>query len=70
VDNIVPNWSKLFSTVTVSPELAKLDNTQLLNNYSGPLMIIVVEDNSITPVKFSQNLYEATGSSVKIYSLF
>jgi len=65
VDNLVPSWSKLFSTVTVAPELAKVDNTKLIEKYNGPLLILIGDDDSMTPVKFSQKLYDASGSTVK-----
>jgi len=69
VDNLVPAWSTLFSTVSVSPELAKVDNSQLIKNYKSPLLIIVAEDDSITPVTFSQNLYAAAQSPMKTLAI-
>jgi len=65
VDHLVPNWSKLFATISISPELAKVDNTQLIKRYSGPLMVLVAEYDAITPVAFSQKLYQETGSTEK-----
>lgn len=53
----------------MAPELAKIDNIQLIKNYSGPLLILVAQDDSITPVKFSQKLYEATSSSEKTLAI-
>jgi alpha/beta superfamily hydrolase len=65
VDNLVPTWSKLFSTVKVSPELAKINNIELIKNYKNPLLFLVGENDSTTPVKFSQELYNSSQSSVK-----
>ncbi|MDB2387343.1 lysophospholipase [Shewanella sp.] len=65
VENLTPGWSKLFSTVTVSPELAIVDNTQIIKNYSSPLLVLVAKDDSITPVEFSKELFDASGSSAK-----
>lgn len=65
VENLTPSWSKLFSTVTVSPELAIVDNTKIIKNYNSPLLVLVAEDDSITPVKFSEKLYEASASAIK-----
>jgi hypothetical protein len=65
IDNAVPSWSKVFSTVKVSPELAKLDNFELIKNNNEPLLFLVGENDSTTPVKFSQELYDASNSSVK-----
>lgn len=69
VDNLVPSWSKLFSTVTVSPELIKVDNSQLIEKYSKPLLVLVGKNDSITPVKFSQKLYDSSGSPMKTMSV-
>lgn len=65
VDNLVPTWSKLFSTVKVSPELAKINNIELIKNYSNPLLFLVGENDSTTPVAFSQQLYNVSPSSIK-----
>ncbi len=65
VNNLVPTWSKLFSTVKVSPELAKINNIELIKNYKNPLLFLVGENDSTTPVKFSQELYNSSQSSVK-----
>jgi hypothetical protein len=65
IDNAVPSWSNVFSTVKVSPELAKIDNFELIKNYNEPLLFLVGENDSTTPVKFSQELYDASSSSVK-----
>lgn len=65
VDNVVPTWSKIFATVKVSPELATINNTELIKNYKEPLLFLIGEDDSVTPVKFSQELYDASGSSIK-----
>jgi hypothetical protein len=69
VDNLVPSWSKVFSTVTVSPELATINSTELIKNYNAPLLFLVGQNDSTTPVKFSQELYDASGSTVKILTI-
>ena len=55
VENLTPSWSKLFSTVTVSPELAIVDNIKIIKHYKSPLLVLVAKDDSITPVKFQKN---------------
>jgi fermentation-respiration switch protein FrsA (DUF1100 family) len=65
VDNIVPSWSTLFSTVTVSPELAQINNLELIETYKNPLLFLVGEKDTTTPIRFSQFLYEASHSPVK-----
>ena len=69
VDNLVPSWTKIFSTISVSPELAKIDNIALIKNYNDPLLFLVGQDDSTTPVKFSQELYDVSGSSVKTLTI-
>lgn len=65
IDNAVPSWSNVFYTVKVSSELAKINNLELIKNYNEPLLFLVGENDSTTPVKFSQELYDASSSSVK-----
>ena len=69
VDNLVPSWTKLFSTISVSPELAKIDNIELIKNYNEPLLFLIGQNDSTTPVKFSQELYDASGSLVKTLTI-
>ncbi|GIU41913.1 alpha/beta hydrolase [Shewanella sairae] len=65
VDALVPSWSKIFSTVTVAPELASIDNIALMQNYRAPLLLLVGEEDETTPVAFSQALYDAAASEQK-----
>lgn len=69
VDNIVPAWSTVFSTVTVSPELAEIDNIALIKKYNNPLLLLIGKDDSTTPVKFSQELYDASNSQEKTLAI-
>ena len=65
IDNVVPFWSTFFSTVKVSPELATINNTELIKNYHDPLLFLIGKDDSVTPVTFSQELYDVSASSIK-----
>lgn len=65
VDNLVPTWSRIFSTVNVAPELAEIDNMQLIQNYTNPLLFLIGETDTTTPVSFSQELYDQSLSAVK-----
>ena len=65
VDALVPSWSKIFSSVTVAPELATINNIELLQNYREPLLLLVGEEDETTPVAFSQALYDAAASEQK-----
>lgn len=65
VDNMVPVWSKLFTRVNLHPELAKIDNGILLEQYTGPLFFIVGEKDRTTPVTFTEQLYRLSKSDNK-----
>lgn len=65
VENTVPAWSKIFSIVTVSPELAQLNNIDFIKQYNNPLLFLAGEDDTITPIAFSQALFDISGSKVK-----
>jgi len=69
VEYVVPSWSKLFSTVTVSPELAKINNIELIKKYNNPLLFLAGSDDTITPVKFSQELFDAASSQDKTLTI-
>ena len=65
VDDLVPTWSKLFYTINLSPELVKINNVDLIKKYSKPLLFLIGENDSTTPVKNSEELYSISSSSVK-----
>ncbi len=65
VDNMVPLWSKLFTNINLHPELAEIDNGILLEQYQGPLLLIVGEKDRTTPVKFTEQLYRLSPSDNK-----
>jgi len=69
VEYVVPSWSKLFSTVTVSPELAKIDNIELIKKYHNPLLFLAGSDDTTTPIKFSQELFDAASSQDKTLAI-
>ncbi|GIU17739.1 MULTISPECIES: alpha/beta hydrolase [unclassified Shewanella] len=69
VDNVVPSWSKLFSTVTVATELTTIDNIELVKHYHAPLLLLVGDDDSTTPIEFSQALYDASASANKTLTI-
>ena len=69
VEQVVPSWSKLFSTVTVSPELAEINNVELIKGYSKPLLFLAGSEDNTTPVKFAQELYEAAKSQNKTLAI-
>ncbi|WP_414829352.1 alpha/beta hydrolase [Alteromonas sp. H39] len=65
VDNMIPIWSKLFTNVNLHPKLAEIDNGVLLEQYKGPLLLIVGEKDRTTPVKFTEQLYRLSPSDNK-----
>ncbi|ALO36759.1 hypothetical protein CMT41_16625 [Colwellia sp. MT41] len=69
IDNLVPAWSTVFSTVTVSPELAAIDNIKLIRKYTNPLLFLIGKNDSTTPVEFSQALYDASNSKDKTLTI-
>ena len=69
ITQTTPLWTKLFSTVTVSPELASLNNIDKIREYQKPLLLLVGENDETTPVKFSQALYDVSSSKVKILTI-
>lgn len=69
VEQVVPSWSKLFSTVKVSPELAEINNVELIRGYRKPLLFLAGSEDSTTPVKFSQELYDAASSQDKTLAI-
>ncbi|KGJ91736.1 alpha/beta hydrolase [Colwellia psychrerythraea] len=69
IEQVVPSWSKLFSTVKVSPELAKINNVELIKEYSKPLLFLAGSEDSTTPVKFAQELFDAASSQDKTLAI-
>ncbi|GHB70953.1 hypothetical protein GCM10008107_20540 [Psychrosphaera saromensis] len=69
VDNLVPAWSKALSTVTISPELTEINNVELVAQYTNPLLLLVGNEDTTTPVEFSHDLYKASTSKIKIMKI-
>lgn len=69
VDNLIPFWVKLFSTVTIADELAQIDNTQLLKAFDKPILFLIGSADSTTPVAFSEQLYRLSPSSNKVLEI-
>ncbi|MBA6265264.1 MAG: alpha/beta hydrolase [Colwellia sp.] len=69
VDNLMPTWSKPFYSVNLSAELAKINNIDLIKEYSKPLLFLIGEDDSTTPVVNSKELYNISSSLVKVLAI-
>ncbi|WP_057831497.1 alpha/beta hydrolase [Colwellia sp. TT2012] len=69
VDNLMPTWSKLFYSINLSPELAEINNVDFIKEYNKPLLFLIGEDDSTTPVANSKELYDISPSSVKVLAI-
>ncbi|GGW84103.1 alpha/beta hydrolase [Alteromonas halophila] len=65
VDNMVPFWSKPFTKIDLSPEMARVDNSVFIEQYTGPLLMIVGEKDKTTPLSFTQRLFQVSPSDKK-----
>jgi len=65
VDGLTPAWSRLFSTINISPELAEINNNDIIKKYDAPLLLLVGTNDEVTPVAFSQELYNSSNSPLK-----
>lgn len=69
VDNLMPSWSKLFYSVNLSPELAEINNGDFIKKYRKPLLFLIGEDDSTTPVENSKELYNISSSQIKVLAI-
>ncbi|RDV25548.1 alpha/beta hydrolase [Alteromonas aestuariivivens] len=65
VGNVVPPWSKPFTSVKIHPDLLKMNNVTMLSTYTGPLMLLVGEKDKKTPLVLSESLFAQSPSSKK-----
>ncbi len=63
--NMIPAWTKYFTYLEVSADLALVDNADYIRNYQGPLMILTGRNDELTPVKFGRELYDISPSMNK-----
>ncbi|TWX63191.1 alpha/beta hydrolase [Colwellia sp. C1TZA3] len=69
VDNLMPTWSKPFYSVNLSPELAEINNVDFIREYNKPLLFLIGENDSTTPVENSKALYDISSSLVKVLAI-
>ncbi|NMH59940.1 alpha/beta hydrolase [Alteromonas ponticola] len=65
VTNMMPSWSRLFTTLDIHPDLANMSNVEAIKDYKGPVLFLVGENDRITPVAFVEQVYRATPSDNK-----
>jgi alpha/beta superfamily hydrolase len=69
VNNLMPTWSKAFYSVNLSPELAEINNVDFIKQYSKPLLFLIGENDSTTPVENSKELYNISSSEIKVLAI-
>ena len=69
VDNLIPIWSKPFYSVTLSKELSEITNVDSIKQYNKPLLLLVGENDSVTPVEHSKTLYDMSPSQMKVLAI-
>jgi alpha-beta hydrolase superfamily lysophospholipase len=69
VNNLMPTWSKPFYSVNLSAELAEINNSDFIKEYNKPLLFLIGEDDSTTPVENSKELYNISSSQVKVLAI-
>ncbi|MEQ5809620.1 alpha/beta hydrolase [Alteromonas sp. NFXS44] len=65
VQNMVPDWTKTFTFLKVSPELAIIENDDFIRQFDKPLFLVVGDKDRTTPITFSRELYEVSPSMDK-----
>jgi hypothetical protein len=65
VDDNSPGFSSWLTRMSYDPELMAGDNYQRIAEYSGPLLLLVGDDDNITPADYSQKIYKASKSKEK-----
>lgn len=63
--NMVPEWTKYFTYLEVSADLALVDNADYIRHYQGPLMILTGREDQLTPTRFGRELYDISPSMNK-----
>ncbi len=59
VTNMMPGWSRPFTSLKIHPDLANMSNVQAVKSYDGPLLLLVGEKDRVTPVAFVEQVYQA-----------
>lgn len=65
INGMTPFWYKPFNNVVLTNELSSLSNEKIIANYSGPLFLIVGDEDEITPVSFTNILFSKSPSKRK-----
>lgn len=60
---LTPWYAKPFVTLDIDPKLQNAGNEGIVQQYRGPLFILVGEDDETTPVELNRGLYEQAVST-------
>lgn len=65
IDELIPWYAKLVSSITIDDNIKSAGNEQVVKQYSGPLFILVGEEDKVTPANLNQKLYDLSVSENK-----
>ncbi|MGH8370571.1 MAG: hypothetical protein ACRESC_06280, partial [Gammaproteobacteria bacterium] len=60
----------LFVSINIDPPLLQVNNVNALEQYRGPLLLVVGNNDKITPPRFSRELYEKSATPVNLKTLY
>jgi fermentation-respiration switch protein FrsA (DUF1100 family) len=60
---------EVFYSINLSAELAKTSNIDLIKKYNKPLLLLIGEDDAITPMGNSKELFDMSPSLVKVLAV-
>lgn len=65
LDASLPWYMKVFASVSIEGKLKTAGNSQVVQQYSGPIFIIIGADDKVTPPNLSEKLYQQSISTDK-----
>ncbi|NQZ07221.1 MAG: alpha/beta hydrolase [Algicola sp.] len=65
LDSSLPWYLKVFANVSIEGQLKTAGNSKVVQQYSGPIFIIIGENDKVTPVNLSEKLYQQSISTDK-----
>lgn len=69
VSSFVPWYAKPFVTVKIAPTLADIDNVRALKSYTGPLLVLGGQNDSVVPITLQKKLWENAATQQKTLHL-
>jgi alpha-beta hydrolase superfamily lysophospholipase len=65
IDASMPWYVKMVTNVSIEGQLKTAGNSKVVQQYSGPIFIIIGEDDKVTPANLSEKLYQQSISTDK-----